>query len=576
MDAMMIEQGGLRCDQLTPDILFGMRLDLPLGYQYNSGSVRGGYEGLSTSMNTMDQIANVMLNDGSVDLDVIYGHMPQTSSENANINQHAIEMEYAQSLQHLNADLSQLDLIHQQRYSPLGIGGAYGKEIGVSREHRFQSGFANIANHCWPQDALERSIMMPYQNFLKSIDGDIGSISALDMQSNVKMLNGITETTECGEGALRMLASSASKYDPSGAVIPISPGPQERQERASPDIEVNGAFDNQSHYVYPFNEENGLSGVPYMYDQDVMSDNGGVRNLSMARSIPNLDTAPYNAYIPSAPDSTLSASEGVKDIAPSVHVSRQKCQDAQSLPESPQFLASSPGGSPVMLGSITASDTKVIPSSLEAGVERCIKKCRSPVAAAIRTMSSPGVNARLSCLSLRQRRKNVSYSRISNPKVSRSYKVKLSLRNPKINLEFTKSQSGDTLACPHPGCSKIFPKLYNLKSHMVCHSGDRPHVCSLCSKAFARKHDLQRHLRTIHSEHRPFECDMCFETFPRADALRRHKIVERSAVQGLDKKRQYPACSARKISTDFQAQQRYSTQVQGEPNRPLCSVLLES
>ena len=53
--------------------------------------------------------------------------------------------------------------------------------------------------------------------------------------------------------------------------------------------------------------------------------------------------------------------------------------------------------------------------------------------------------------------------------------------------------------CPHPGCNKAFPRYYSLKSHLLCHSNDRPHVCRFCNAAFARKHDLQRHTRTLHN-----------------------------------------------------------------------------
>ncbi|KAJ3124312.1 hypothetical protein HK100_011287 [Physocladia obscura] len=54
--------------------------------------------------------------------------------------------------------------------------------------------------------------------------------------------------------------------------------------------------------------------------------------------------------------------------------------------------------------------------------------------------------------------------------------------------------------CPYEGCDKSFPRAYNLKSHMFCHSGERPHKCTKCHSAFARRHDLQRHIRTLHGD----------------------------------------------------------------------------
>lgn len=80
--------------------------------------------------------------------------------------------------------------------------------------------------------------------------------------------------------------------------------------------------------------------------------------------------------------------------------------------------------------------------------------------------------------------------------------------------------------CPHPGCNRKFTRLYNVKSHMVCHSGDRPHLCSDCPASFRRKHDLQRHFRTTHSNERPWVCSKCNRSFARRDHYRRHLQVE--------------------------------------------------
>lgn len=83
--------------------------------------------------------------------------------------------------------------------------------------------------------------------------------------------------------------------------------------------------------------------------------------------------------------------------------------------------------------------------------------------------------------------------------------------------------------CPHPGCARSFPRQYNLKSHMLCHSGAKPHVCQLCKAAFARKHDLQRHVRTLHSGTRPHECPICKQGFKRLDTLRKHLKTDEKA-----------------------------------------------
>ncbi|KAJ3406140.1 hypothetical protein HDV05_006134 [Chytridiales sp. JEL 0842] len=83
-----------------------------------------------------------------------------------------------------------------------------------------------------------------------------------------------------------------------------------------------------------------------------------------------------------------------------------------------------------------------------------------------------------------------------------------------------------SFACPFPGCPRTFPRQYNLTSHIYCHTGERPHSCPHCHAAFARKHDLRRHLRTLHAEDRPFKCERCAQSFTNADQLRRHMAAE--------------------------------------------------
>ncbi|KAI8982332.1 hypothetical protein BDF20DRAFT_808204, partial [Mycotypha africana] len=49
----------------------------------------------------------------------------------------------------------------------------------------------------------------------------------------------------------------------------------------------------------------------------------------------------------------------------------------------------------------------------------------------------------------------------------------------------------------------------------------RSYVCSICSFAFVRKHDLQRHSR-VHTGVKPYSCPSCQKAFARTDALKRH------------------------------------------------------
>ncbi|GAA5809551.1 hypothetical protein MFLAVUS_002961 [Mucor flavus] len=67
----------------------------------------------------------------------------------------------------------------------------------------------------------------------------------------------------------------------------------------------------------------------------------------------------------------------------------------------------------------------------------------------------------------------------------------------------------------------------------------RPYPCHLCRRAFARKHDLQRHIR-VHTGDKPYSCPCCKKAFARTDALKRHLRMEeqcRTSQEVLDMKK---------------------------------------
>lgn len=80
--------------------------------------------------------------------------------------------------------------------------------------------------------------------------------------------------------------------------------------------------------------------------------------------------------------------------------------------------------------------------------------------------------------------------------------------------------------CHVKGCGKLFGRSYNFKAHMETHDASReyPFPCPLkdCNKKFVRKTDLQRHHQSVHMKQRNFRCDYCSRYFARKDTLRRH------------------------------------------------------
>ncbi|KAH6679820.1 hypothetical protein B0J14DRAFT_307170 [Halenospora varia] len=80
--------------------------------------------------------------------------------------------------------------------------------------------------------------------------------------------------------------------------------------------------------------------------------------------------------------------------------------------------------------------------------------------------------------------------------------------------------------CHVKGCGKLFGRSYNFKAHMETHDSSReyPFPCPLkdCTKKFVRKTDLQRHHQSVHMKQRNHRCDYCSRFFARKDTLRRH------------------------------------------------------
>ncbi|KAJ1551834.1 hypothetical protein HK405_013758, partial [Cladochytrium tenue] len=90
---------------------------------------------------------------------------------------------------------------------------------------------------------------------------------------------------------------------------------------------------------------------------------------------------------------------------------------------------------------------------------------------------------------------------------------------------------------PCPDCGRVFTRHYNLQVHKLSHSGEKSHTCGFCPAAFARLHDLRRHVRCLHSRERPYPCPApgCDEAYARADGLARHVRSEHPgfAVAGV-------------------------------------------
>ncbi|KAH3717328.1 zinc finger protein 432-like [Dreissena polymorpha] len=61
----------------------------------------------------------------------------------------------------------------------------------------------------------------------------------------------------------------------------------------------------------------------------------------------------------------------------------------------------------------------------------------------------------------------------------------------------TKHRKERRFACKQ--CEKKFVTNYQLKCHILQHSGVRPYACKICTKAYTQKKELRRHMKTFHS-----------------------------------------------------------------------------
>ncbi|PVD28867.1 hypothetical protein C0Q70_11462 [Pomacea canaliculata] len=81
-------------------------------------------------------------------------------------------------------------------------------------------------------------------------------------------------------------------------------------------------------------------------------------------------------------------------------------------------------------------------------------------------------------------------------------------------------------------CHVAFKRLPNLKEHMVSHSDERPHQCSVCHVAFKRAKALKKHMLT-HHDVKSYQCSACKKTYRRSSELKRHMLIHSDATSSV-------------------------------------------
>ncbi|CAG0889940.1 unnamed protein product [Cyprideis torosa] len=80
--------------------------------------------------------------------------------------------------------------------------------------------------------------------------------------------------------------------------------------------------------------------------------------------------------------------------------------------------------------------------------------------------------------------------------------------------------------CPENECDKSYVRSVDLDNHLRSHRGEKPFVCEFCGNGYTYKCHLTEHRRT-HTGEKPYVCNQngCHKSFSRHSKLRRHHRV---------------------------------------------------
>ncbi|XP_063819951.1 zinc finger protein 366 isoform X2 [Pseudophryne corroboree] len=115
---------------------------------------------------------------------------------------------------------------------------------------------------------------------------------------------------------------------------------------------------------------------------------------------------------------------------------------------------------------------------------------------------------------------------ISKTPIHESEDNKQKVERVDVNIQIDERfyvEVGDQKRWKCPMCEKSYTSKYNLVTHILGHSGIKPHACARCGKLFKQQSHLHTHMLT-HQGTRPHKCQVCNKAFTQTSHLKRHMM----------------------------------------------------